>query len=684
MSIQPYKMLQHAGASATPSANGNRFSLLFNVVPGYNLNIKCTLSPGVFCEIWENEYKALTAGDSQALQQFSAAYTTNTISGTTNVSGVLRIGAKKSNNSAFTQQDIENLLNSLTYEIMLDDSIQAQLTNIAEKVNRTTPLIDGLASYIAGIYRGTNSTAADLGFITDEDYGISIAIPVNRGDTVEWNWGNVPKRTFSLYYTDENGNFISTYNNNTDTGNRVITNFASSSTSYDKFLVYASLKLSEIKDSYVKVNGVMVWLPVDNSTIKLIYASSNPTSLQMGTFNSSFNEEDTYAIRKKYSALIRNKEAIETFLLFSDPHLTDYNRYEGPQIGNTQYHYTTEQIRDRYISMMEKYYNSLPEDYCICCGDWINAASTYEGACEELGYQDGYMRKLFRNYYPVCGNHDPNPYNWSGDGTGTHPLSLTDVRNLMFRENGNLYYHFKGRNTDFYILDSGLSAQSGMSAYKWEQVDWYANRLLTDNPEHSIMLSHIFSNPNEVTRSDWYGKYHQFPQNILNVAIAYNNRTSITLNGRTYDFSACTGKVFAYIVGHCHYDIVDTTHEIPVVSITNLQGGHWLDNVNGTDHAYSLTPTFDNCIVDYEHNKLFMVRVGAQVSRVVNVVPSQISVGGTIQLTPTVDGTYTWYSEKSSVVSVANGTVTGVASGIGGIRAIQENGDEEYWIINVT
>lgn len=409
------------------------------------------------------------------------------------------------------------------------------------------------------------------------------------------------------------------------------------------------------------------------------------------TFNSSFNVEDTETARNEFCGMLKGTDKIETFLFFSDPHLTDYSRYET----------MTELVRDGFISTLQKYYNSLPLDYCICGGDWLNSSHTDKEACGWLGYCDAYMRKLFRNYYPAFGNHDCNPYKF-GLSPGSFPysqgwpysLDYKTVQNLYFRENGGAYYSFDGINTKFYVLNSGVSFIKEMtdSTYsyllddRWGQVAWFANKLITDDPENAIIISHIYSNASSA--SDWNSSatgywakgVHQLSRNLRDVAIAFNKRQSITKNGVAYNFSNCTGRVALYLCGHTHFDFVDTYDELPVVCFTNLEGGHF----DGNTYSNSLTPTFDCCLVDYDNNKLKTLRVGAGVSRIVNFATETVPTGSTKTLTSELSGTLTWSSRDTSIATVSSGVVTPIASGVVGIIATDESGKQEYWIVNVS
>lgn len=428
----------------------------------------------------------------------------------------------------------------------------------------------------------------------------------------------------------------------------------------------------------------------------------NNNDLLKGTFNSSFSEIDTKSVRERFCSFMTNLNAdgedygineLETFLFFTDPHLTSHDRYSA----------MTELRRNTFISTIQKFYNSLPLDYCICGGDWLNSNQDTVEACESLGYIDAYMRKLFKNYLPALGNHDLNPYS---NGIHTAPtgnawnlsLSQNTLKNLMFRENGETYYSSKANNTMFYIFDNGVSFIRAITNNdyprftnnRWDQVDWFANKLLTDDEKHSVIVSHIYSNAS--SESDWFlypssfngygGKgVHELSKYIREIAIAYNNREQITKNGITYDFSNCEGHVHLYLCGHTHFDYVDTSNFLPVICTTLTERG--------------AIPTFDCCLMDYESNTLKMLRVGTGYGRFIHLNIQNVPVGNSIELPLTafsdnVDDLIVGCHNDNNVTAIEAEIVgnkievTGLAIGVNGVFATSDTEmQSEYYIINV-
>lgn len=312
-----------------------------------------------------------------------------------------------------------------------------------------------------------------------------------------------------------------------------------------------------------------------------------PIVLRNNGFFSAYNETDTTTKSKEYSALLNNTSEVETLVFMTDPHL----------LGNSDTF--DETTFKTYISLLQKYYKSLPIDLMVCGGDWLNDGDTQISACWKLGYMDGTMRKLFKHYYPILGNHDTNYQGIvSSEDSSRGDLTHQTIVNLMFRENGDTYYKLKGNNTQFYVFDTGIDWSVTMDAFKWEQIDWFAKALIADDAEHSVILQHIYYTSGT--------NVNPMASNIQAVAGAYNSRSSVTLNGITYNFAGCSGKIACAIAGHSHLDALVTDGvSIPVWLTTNMQDGN--------------TPTFDLLLIDYGANVLKGVRVGTGSNRTMNL-----------------------------------------------------------------
>ena len=311
-----------------------------------------------------------------------------------------------------------------------------------------------------------------------------------------------------------------------------------------------------------------------------------PTAMRDYAFNSVYNEKDITDKCKEFSSLINNSGLSESFIFMTDPHLLGS--------GNT---FDVNVFKD-YIGLLQKYYNSLPIDWMICGGDWLNNSDYQSNACWKLGYMDATMRKLFKNYYPILGNHDTN-YQGVVSATDSSRGDLTHqtLVNLMFRTNKNTYYEWSGNNTRFFVFDTQTDWESEMNDFKWEQIDWFANKLLTNTNDHIIILQHIYytSGVNIAPMSE----------QLQSLSGAFNNKGEVTINGKTYNFTSAKGKIHCIIAGHSHRDAIITDSNIPVWLTANMMK----DNI----------ATFDLMFVDYVKNQIQAIRVGSGENRTMNL-----------------------------------------------------------------
>ena len=310
--------------------------------------------------------------------------------------------------------------------------------------------------------------------------------------------------------------------------------------------------------------------------------------------SSAYNADDIGGSIESYSSLFKNgSEDVDAFLFFTDPHIFEHTVLENKM--------------ELAIGTLEYVFNNCSAEFVLCGGDWLQASDTQDEACYKLGRINGIMRAKFgENYYPIIGNHDTN-YQGKTDlnaEPNTGKLPQTTLDNLWFSKYGKAYYDFKTLRTRYYVFDTGTDWQTAMTDYRWEQVDWFANKLIENDDSHSVIALHIFSNQFTAADFDTDPKIQLLSENLTLVAQAYNSRTTITLNGETYNFTGKTGKVSYMICGHSHYDKVTTYNNIPVIMTVNA----------------GYNPNFDLLYVDYDNALLSAVRVGSGSNRSMSII----------------------------------------------------------------
>ena len=308
-------------------------------------------------------------------------------------------------------------------------------------------------------------------------------------------------------------------------------------------------------------------------------------------FSGRYVDTDITAMCQEFTALFNESGDIESFMFFSDPHL----------LGTSGWLTDAELTKFvQYMTLAAKYFNSLPMDFVISGGDWLNNSATQDEALMKLGFLDASMRSLFRRYYPANGNHDTNYYgkldSESANYTGT--FTFSELRNVMFRENGNRYYEFHGCNTRFFVFDTWRSdtgyvtsdSYANIADYK-AQAKWLASELLNNTDEHIVLVTHQYYRTTDYT-------INPLAKELNIIALAFNSRSSVTVDGVTHDYSSANGKIHIILAGHNHETLIieGSSEQIPVYIAPNMQNGN--------------TPTFDLCLIDYTAMTFTADRVG--------------------------------------------------------------------------
>ena len=291
----------------------------------------------------------------------------------------------------------------------------------------------------------------------------------------------------------------------------------------------------------------------------------------------------------EFAFLMNNTDRVERFIFVTDPHLAEGDDYE-------------KQMRS-YLKTLKTYYDASPASFVICGGDWIGNSDTQKEACFKLGFIDGLMRNDFHPYYPALGNHDTNYQGVANEEAEKYSGTLTNetIRNLMMSGQANTYYSFDGVNTRFYMLDTGSDWVTDMTDYRWKQIAWLADQLTKDDAANSAIVLHIVYGINGNGGLD----LQPFAGSVIDLCHAYNNAESVTMNGVTYDFSVCSGRVRFMLSGHIHQDHISTVKDIPIVTTTHMRE----DGI----------PTFDLCLADYDNDIMHLVRVGSGENRSVGL-----------------------------------------------------------------
>ena len=270
------------------------------------------------------------------------------------------------------------------------------------------------------------------------------------------------------------------------------------------------------------------------------------------------------------------------FIFFTDPHdMSGFNDYE---------------ILD-HLAFLRTLYEYSPAKYVLCGGDWINTKHTLAYAKYAVGRVPNLMRnQICERSYTAVGNHDLNVENPADSG-----MTESELAQLWYDKDVG-YYTIDTDKTTCFVFDSGNQSKE-MTAYRWKQVEWFAEKLIENKQPHLFGLIHIIG----------VGQREDIqPPELANIltqmADAFNNRTTATFGGVLYDFTNVTGTFHFMLAGHYHLDHYEVVNNIPVIYTRNGRNA-------------------DCCFADFDGGVLHMVRAtltnaSLDADRDVAIIPS--------------------------------------------------------------
>ena len=250
----------------------------------------------------------------------------------------------------------------------------------------------------------------------------------------------------------------------------------------------------------------------------------------------------------------------------------------------------------------------------LCGGDLINTQD--KALAKELLFTSLKSFDMPGYYMPVAfGNHDANSLNWAtAEGKEENQLSKNEVfsltqKNTSFHNNYisndaiNFYFDRKDTKTRFIVLDTGEYGE-----YSSETIPDFC-KLLNDTPSgyHIILMQHWI-----VTGTLESNAKSDSARKALSIIYAFNNRTTVEIDGVTYDFQSSNGRIDLFLGGHTHFDwAYEASGDdlnwsgVPVV-MTNCDS--YRDNVivpGTTDEQ-----CFDVVTINYTDRNVKFVRIG--------------------------------------------------------------------------
>ena len=284
-----------------------------------------------------------------------------------------------------------------------------------------------------------------------------------------------------------------------------------------------------------------------------------------------------YSIRN-FTRLLKDIGKSESFLFFTDFHIACIDGWE--------HNYETA------MNYIQNLYGATPTNFVLSGGDWLQSHDTQDDALYKLSVISSGLKKKFGDrFVALVGNHDTNYQGViSEDNNSIGTLTQTQIDNTFSSLRGKSYFKYNANTFAMYCFDTGAYLE-GTEPYAIEQIKWFANGLLNGSDEHIVIALHALR---------WRGETEsmkEFPKEITKCADAYNRRGTYTIDGQTFNFVNCTGKVAFLISGHEHAD--------GDVIINNIQCVYTINSA--TMGRYRYIP-IDLCAIDWDAGKLYMHR----------------------------------------------------------------------------
>ena len=201
----------------------------------------------------------------------------------------------------------------------------------------------------------------------------------------------------------------------------------------------------------------------------------------------------------------------------------------------------------------------------------------------------------------------------------------------------------------------------------------------------------------------------QRAEKLRQLISAFQGKGIRIIDGEVYDFTKAQSNIALYLAGHSHEDMqnyVDGTLyvSVPSDSWNSSQGAmHTFHPYPKRKHGSVSEQCFDVCVLDRNSGFAQFVRIGYGFNRRFNLLPIDMRVGDMANLTSVFGNVSHWlihdskgaaydssisaeaerWSFTNNVATISDGIVTAKSSGECYAIAIADNGDKEFFYIDV-
>ena len=430
----------------------------------------------------------------------------------------------------------------------------------------------------------------------------------------------------------------------------------------------------EFRDIIVPENAVYIrtsWTLVSSESFDLFSCIGIIT----GTLNTRLDNTTAVAIMPQYvtemSDTVTKVQKCLTSPAIVFPTVTDIHRYSVNADGVQNF--------DDMINNIKEFSNQVKCDFVLNLGDLTDGNQTQDVTLSRNLLCLKQFKSIGLPYFFANGNHDTN---YAGS-SGAYLFDLKQIFLSYFSASKDIRYNKNENATDYYIdfewlnvrlivLNANSPTNGNMEyAYGSSTAAWLVTALQTDK---KVLIA-----------------VHQSP--VAEQVPGVGQANVQPIRDALGDFISGGGYLIQ-LNGHTHRDIAFISPWLAIQQVcqrfTTTDGstdpGAWSESnyidqvvVPGRNKELATKDAWSVNVFKPDEDELDSIRFGAGADRYFHVTPISPTT-----LTTKFSGTVTWSSSDTAVATVADGVVTGVASGKCAIIAKDEDGNIEVWVVEVS
>lgn len=348
------------------------------------------------------------------------------------------------------------------------------------------------------------------------------------------------------------------------------------------------------------------------------------------------------------------------------PFVTDIHRYSA----------STQTFADM-INNIAYFTKRVKCDFVVNTGDNTDGDTSKDTTTERANAMNEDFMNIGLPYIFAEGNHDNNIY-----GSSSAIFTLKETFKTWFTGVKGVTCNFSEKGTDYYIdfdyigvrlivLNACNVSKANNYAYGDSTASWLTNTAL--DTDHTVLL---FVHLSPVASQVWNNNHGTNADAVKNALQAFvtGGGTIVQLSGHSHMDVAFIQPWLSFATVCQKFYVADPT------STNSMKISGFIDTKDAparTAGTYT-EDAWTACVLKPNSGELDCIRFGGGFDRYFHYLP----IAPTTLTTRLSD--VTWSSSDTSVATVSDGVVTGVASGTCAILAKDSEGNYEAWIVTVS